>query len=289
VINSDTKRRWVDVKRWISLAAALVAAAACTAIVTAGSSAQSSGLPQLTLGMNGSSINVGGALQSGAVDVVSTTTNERQANPTLVRLNPGVTPEQLLAFVNSPASRQTDNVSRFGSIVFSAEADKGVSHVQTTLQPGTYVAIDTTGDNPAKFPHTSFTISQASQPATLPTPKETIKGIDFGFRGPRTLHDGDPVRFENDGFVVHMIVATHARNKAAAAQIVKLLKAGKDRKVPKLAVGGATFQNPVSTGAVQQITVNAKPGYWVLECFMDTQDGREHTQLGMERIEHIVR
>jgi hypothetical protein len=283
------------VKRWISLAAALGAAAACIGILTAGgtataaSSAQSSGLPQLTIAMNGNSINVGGALQSGAVDVVSTTTNKSEANPTLVRLNPGVTPEQLLAFINSPAARNTDAVSRFGSIVFSGDVLKGVNHQQTTLQPGNYVALDTTGDNPAKFPHASFTISQASQPATLPAPKETIKAIDFAFRGPRTLHDGDLVRFENDGFVVHMIVATEARNKAAAAQIVKLLKAGKDRPVRKLAVGGTSFQNPVSTGAVQQMTVNVKPGYWVLACFMDTQDGREHTKLGMERVVHIVK
>jgi hypothetical protein len=57
----------------------------------------------------------------------------------------------------------------------------------------------------------------------------------------------------------------------------------------RLSVGGTSFQNPVSTGAVQQMTVNAKPGYWVLACFMDTQDGREHTRIGMERILRIVR
>ena len=32
----------------------------------------------------------------------------------------------------------------------------------------------------------------------------------------------------------------------------------------------------------------APSGYYVEACFMDTQDGREHTQLGMERLVQIV-
>jgi len=195
----------------------------------------------------------------------------------------------VFAFLNSPAASDPNSVNRFGSIAFSAQVDKGTSHVLTILQPGNYLALDTSGDNPAKFPHTSFTVLQTSQPATLPAPKATIKAIDFAFRGPRTLHDGEVVRFENDGFVVHMITAVEAKNKKDAAEIVKLLRAGKDKKVMRLSVGGTSFQNPVSTGAVQQMAVNAKPGYWVLACFMDTQDGREHTRIGMERILRIVR
>jgi hypothetical protein len=36
-------------------------------------------------------------------------------------------------------------------------------------------------------------------------------------------------------------------------------------------------------------TITAKPGIYVELCFMDTQDGRSHTQLGMERIIKIVK
>jgi hypothetical protein len=31
------------------------------------------------------------------------------------------------------------------------------------------------------------------------------------------------------------------------------------------------------------MVLHAKPGYYVEACFMDTQDHREHTRLGMER------
>ena len=40
---------------------------------------------------------------------------------------------------------------------------------------------------------------------------------------------------------------------------------------------------------MQQAVLNAKPGYYVEACFMDTQDGREHTQLGMERLIRVVK
>jgi hypothetical protein len=39
---------------------------------------------------------------------------------------------------------------------------------------------------------------------------------------------------------------------------------------------------------MQQEVLNANPGYYVQACFMDTQDGREHTVLGMERVIQIA-
>jgi hypothetical protein len=54
------------------------------------------------------------------------------------------------------------------------------------------------------------------------------------------LHDGELVRFENEGFLV-------------------------------------------------QETITAKPGIYVEVCFMDVQDARSHSQLGMERIIKIVK
>jgi hypothetical protein len=41
-----------------------------------------------------------------------------------------------------------------------------------------------------------------------------------------------------------------------------------------------TFLGTSSPGAMQQEVVTAKPGMYVLACFMTTQDGREHKRLG---------
>ncbi|MBV8430146.1 MAG: hypothetical protein JO244_03225 [Solirubrobacterales bacterium] len=68
-----------------------------------------------------------------------------------------------------------------------------------------------------------------------------------------------------------------------------LLRAGKDHQAMRFATGMAEFAGPLSTGGLQQFNLNALPGWYVLACFMNAQDGREHTQLGMERIIRIVK
>jgi hypothetical protein len=253
---------------------------------TSGTTTASPTLPTITLAMNGSTIVVGGTPQSGAVDVVSTVTTEKEGNPVLFLLKPGISVEEAYAALS--ATKDPNALGRYGTIVFDSEVPAGTSEAQTTLAPGQYIALDSGREGPAKRPNTSFIVPAAAAPATLPTPAATIRAIDFGFRGPSTLHDGELVRFENEGFLVHMDVALMVKNEKTAKQLVKLLLAGREKAASKLAIGALSFAGPLSTGAYQQETVTAKPGIYVEACFMATQDGRGHTQLGMERIIHIL-
>ena len=107
-------------------------------------------------------------------------------------------------------------------------------------------------------------MTAAASPAALPTPEATIRSIEFGFRGPSTLHDGELVRFENEGFLVHMDIAFPVKNMKAAKQIVKDLLAGKEKGLEKLVAGRAVgFAGPLSHEAFQQETITAKPGWYV--------------------------
>ena len=250
--------------------------------------ARSLDLPTISIAMDGASVTVAGTLQSGAVQVESTVTQVAAADPMLVRLNPGVTADDVFAALATPELQDPNNASHYGSIVFDAEVAKGTSDIQTTLQPGEYIAFDTRKNDPTKWPHATFSITESTQPASLPAASATIRAIEFGFRGPAKLHDGEIVRFQNDGFLVHMIIGLRARNATDARQIAQLLLAGKDAQVGRLVVGFAGFMSPVSTGAVQQQVLDVKPGRYVLACFMDTQDGREHTLLGMVRLVKVV-
>src|SRR6266700_3991609 len=128
----------------------------------------------------------------------------------------------------------------------------------------------------------------SASPARLPAPRAAMSSIEFSFRGPGTLHNGDLVRFGNDGFLVHMMVAARGASLAGAQKIAKLLKEGKDGQAQQLATGFTAFVNVLTHGASEQQVVNVRPGFWVLACFFDTQDGREHTTLGMERVIHIT-
>ena len=281
-------------KRSLGAAGAAVAA---TAVIVSGAGANAAvirplrppaahlaALPQITITMNGKKITVSGALQSGGVSIVSKVTQEPQGDPTLVRLDPGVTVAQVL----KAAAGDPNNIALIASVVFSPQANRGISVAQANLKPGQYVAVDLASR--AKTPPlTTFTIAKAAAPASLPAPQATMSAIEFGFRGPGSLRDGELVRFANHGFLVHMIVAVRGRNAAAAQQIAQLLKAGQDRQAQRLATDSFTFYGIMTHGAFQQQVVRNRPGFWVLACFMVTQDGREHTRLGMERVIRIFK
>jgi hypothetical protein len=99
------------------------------------------GLPMITVTMNGKKITVSGALQSGGVQIVSRVSHEPQGSPVLVRLDPGVTVAQFLAALPKIGADQ-NNIDGIGSIVFSPQADKGTSSAQADLAAGQYVALD---------------------------------------------------------------------------------------------------------------------------------------------------
>jgi hypothetical protein len=272
------------------LRGAILAAVLGTSVLlaVAGAAPATPTLPTVTVAVSPASITVGGALQSGAVNVVSTPTGIKEGGVVFILLKPGVSPAEVYAFLEEKHKKDINQSSKFGSLVFATEVEAGhTNEVQTNLQPGTYVALEQ-GEGPPKA-HTSFTVLAAKAPATLPTPQATMRAVDFGFTGPTTLKVGELVGVENEGWVVHMDLAVQVKNLKAAKQLVKLLLAGKEKQAFKLVTGGVALSGTVSHGAYQQLTINAKPGVYVQVCFMETQDKREHTRLGMERIIKIVK
>ena len=264
---------------------ALVLAASLAVAVEA----QASALPTLSIAITSSSATVSGPLESGAVNIVSTDAGVKEAAVIVFQLKPGVSLAEVEAFSKEKKAKDPNNTSKLGSIVFDTEVNPGpASEAQTVLQPGQYVVLVAAGEGEAQL-RAHFTVAAAKAPAALPTPQATIRSIEFGFRGPATLRDGELVRFENEGFLVHMDIGIQAKSEKDAKQLAKLLLAGKEKQAGKLAVGAVTFAGPVSTGALQQETVTAKPGWYVQACFMETQDGRDHTRLGMERIIQITK
>ena len=274
-------------KRITALTAGMVVAAIAAA---SGATATAAGtLPTLALTMTGKSITATASVPAGAVNVVSTVSGEGIGSPTLVRLNPGVTFAQAFHAAISHGG-DPNALDGLASIVANPMAPKGTSNAQTVLTPGTYVALDTVNDNPNKWPHTDFQVTANSAPATLAKPKATVATEEFRFTGPATLHDGELVRYENDGYLYHMVIALPAKNKAAAKALTADLLTGNQKKANKLIAGPPLqLMGTVGPGAMHQQVLAAKPGFYVLACFMNTQDGRVHTQLGMERMIRIVK
>jgi hypothetical protein len=256
------------------------------------SAAQAATLPTVTATVSATSITVGGALQAGAVNIVSTATGGKEPTVVLFQLKPGVSLNEVYAFLDSNKLANDPNAAaKYGSIVFDTEAGKGKpSEAQTVLAAGQYVALDAEGEKPSKWPRSSFAVAASAAPAALPAARATVKTIDFGFRGPSVLKVGELVRFENEGYLVHMDIAFALKSKKAAKLALKGLATGHEKGLQKLAAGPPVgFAGPISSGSFQQEVITAKPGWYVQACFMPTQDGRPHTLIGMERIIHIVK
>ena len=143
-----------------------------------------------------------------------------------MRLDPGVTVNQLL----QAAAGDPNNIALIASIVFSPQANKGTSRAEVSLRPGNYVAVDLTPVESNSPPLTTFTISPAQSPASLPKPRATLNTIEFGFRGPGTLHDGELVRFGNKGFLVHMMFAARGRHEGPGRADRRAAEGGQGRQ-----------------------------------------------------------
>jgi hypothetical protein len=265
---------------------ALLAVALAGFLTLGATSLAASSLPTLTLALTKNTVTVGGSEVSGAVNVVTTVTGEASDDPGLVLLKPGVSVGQFANVVshlgmNSPL----DVIDPYGTIVFDGQAAKGQpSTAEVDLAPGTYVALEN-GNG-----HAVFTVTQSASPASLPAPGATVTAIDFGFRGANVLHDGELVRFENTGFLIHMFLFGKLRSAADAKPAEALLLKGKINEAgKKYAVLEGQFAGPLSTGAMQQEVITEPPGVYVILCEMNAQDGRPHFELGMFRTIRIVK
>ena len=196
-----------------------------------------------------------------------------------------MTIQQAAGAVNA-AGGDLNALTQYARLIVSAGAP---GTVQTVFTPGNYVALNTTGNGQPGF--APFTVTQSSSPAALPAAANTQTAIEFAFRGPSVLHDGTIVRSQNHGYLVHMIDLIRAPHESTAIQLMALLKAGEDNQAMQLVGPNTAFVSllgPASPGAMQQQVLNTPPGYYVEVCFMDTQDGREHAQLGMVRVIQVV-
>jgi hypothetical protein len=256
----------------------------------AAGSAQASTLPTVSIAITPSSATVSGALESGGVNVVSTDTGVKEASIIVFLLKPNVSVAEAEAFIKEKKIKNDpNNTAKLGSIVFDAEGAEGKKgEVQTYFQPGHYLLLIGAGEGEAQL-RTNFTVTASKAPVALPAPQATIRSIEFGFRGPSTLHDGEIVRYENEGFLVHMDFIAPVKSHKAAKQVVKDLLSGHEKQLEKLIIGQPFGTGPLSHEAFQQETITAKPGWYVEVCFMETQDKRPHTRLGMERIVRIVK
>ena len=200
-------------------------------------SATATTLPTLSVAVSPSTATVTGALESGAVNIVTSDTGLKEANVILVALKPGVTVAEAETFIKEGKVKgDPNNAAKIGSSwPTSKPTPARKAKLRPNSSPATTSCWTATGEGEAAL-RTNFAITAAKAPVALPAPQRR-SARSIGFRGPTTIHDGELVRFENEGFLVHMDIAVPVKNMKAARQLVKDMKTGNEKAAGKLSPG----------------------------------------------------
>ena len=219
------------------------------------------------------------ALQGGPTRFALRGADSREHTFTIVALKPGVT----FAEFERVLGRARGPEAVLKVVTFEGG---GQSRAATlSIRPGvTYVALDTSGDNPRRFPRASFTVGATQGTAVAPKPRTEVRMKNFRFEGARTLPREGTVRFRNASLSPHVTLAFPLKPGADVRAAGRAIRRNDERALGRL-VGGPPSepQNVLSPGRVneQELTFR-RAGTYMLVCFFETR-GKGHNELGMYR------
>ena len=168
------------------------------------------------------------------------------------------------AFVKSKADRGPEQrLDKLGSIVFDAKGTPGgTSEAQTDTAARQLRRAQRRRrkpDEPAA--HDLHGHGRRPRPPRCPPRRRVEKTIEFGFRGPTTLKVGEVVRFENEGFLVHMDIAFPVKSKRAAQKGLRPSRQARKRRCSSWSPASRSASTARSPrGAFQQETITAEAG-----------------------------
>jgi hypothetical protein len=208
-------------------------------------------------------------------------TGKGETGLALVKLNPGVTVEELTQAapkIENPA--QANKYGRFVASTFIA----GQSSYSTTvrLEDADYAWVDFTKKPAVRL---GFHAGPADSGAVAPAPAANVGLRDYRFAMPSTLKAGaQTLRVANAGDEIH-----HALMFPLAKGVKEqaLLKKIRDGKEPRKEFAGppSALVEIVSPDTTNDVEVNLRKGKYLFVCFL--QDGpkeKMHAQKGMQKI-----
>lgn len=98
-------------------------------------------------------------------------------------------------------------------------------------------------------------------------------------------------RFRDAGYLIHIGTYAEVSSAGQAASVEKLLIAGHAEQAQAHLPGptGRFFGPLWHVGLRQEAIITQPRGNYVLACVMPTQDGRDHSELGLMRTLRVVR
>ncbi len=268
-----------------SLALAVIAMVAVLGLQRGGTAlAGAPGRPAVTLTITDSSLSIPATVPAGytAITIVNNGTTPHDAS--FVRVNPGVTIQQLIAAANN-----SQDVAGFVAFLKVAQFYGGVSGVEPgtsnqlvlNLTPGTYGVADPEHFDAGLF--ASFTVAGPASDVAPPLADATITQRDFAFDAPDTIAAGTrTLEVRNIGAQSHELHLAKLDPGHTLQDVLEAVQqSGPDTPPPPWAhdVTSVDGQGP---GLTQWVTLNLTPGTYAMLCFMpDVNTGMPHALEGM--------
>jgi hypothetical protein len=262
--------------------AVIVATVAALALGAAGVGVAQQPLPTVPVTASGTTLTVGATspLAAGPTrfEIAKAGGDEMEIN--IAALRPGVTLEQFTAALQGDPEAAIELVHLDGGASLSAGNQRRA--VTLSLRPNTtYVALNSSGEQPSDWETSEFTVGGQSNGATAPRADARVRISDLRFSGATTLPRRGVVRFENAGWAPHFAVAAPLRRGARTRAIGRALRHKADRRLGRLVDFGSAIQPQtlMTRGAVNYNEVRfPRRGRYVMVCFFDN-----HQAQGMYR------
>jgi len=153
--------------------------------------------------------------------------------------------------------------------------------VTQVLEPGTYYAFNTEGSqsqsDPASVPVVKVTGETSDETVEA---DETVDAFEYGFKAEQLTSGKTEIAFENTGAQPHHLLAAPLTGDSTAKDVEQAFKSEKG----KPPFDEESFQSTavLEGGEGQLVTLDLKPGRYVLFCFItDRQGGTPHALKGM--------
>jgi hypothetical protein len=153
--------------------------------------------------------------------------------------------------------------------------------VTQVLEPGTYYAFNTEGSqdqsDPASIP--AVEVSGETSDETVGA-DETVDAFEYGFEADQLSAGETEIAFDNTGAQPHHLLAAPLTGDNTAEDVEQAFKS--EKGPPPFDEKGFLSTAVLEGGEGQLVTLDLKPGRYVLFCFIsDRQGGQPHALKGM--------
>lgn len=260
----------------------VVAAFAAIGVVGCGDSEETQSLT-FTLSGDGKSAEISGpsSAETGLAEITLTNERKGEGDLQLIRAEGDHSPEEVVEGLEAAQAGKAFPEWFFAAGGIGATAAGKSQTVTQVLEPGTYYAFNTEGSqdqsDPASVPAMEVTGDTSDETVEA---DETVDAFEYGFEADQLSAGKTEIAFDNTGTQPHHLLAAPLLGDNTAEDVEAAFKSEKGK--PPFEEKGFLSTAVVEGGEGQLVTLDLKPGRYVLFCFItDRQGGPPHALKGM--------